>query len=55
MEFVQHYNEARLHSALGYVTRADKLAGREQDRHRVAASAPLRTVENNGRSSKAKP
>jgi transposase InsO family protein len=29
-EFVQHYNEARLHSALGYVTPADKLAGREQ-------------------------
>jgi hypothetical protein len=29
-EFVQHYNETRLHSALGYVTPADKLAGREQ-------------------------
>ena len=29
-EFVQHYNDARLHSALGYVTPADKLAGREQ-------------------------
>ena len=29
-EFVQHYNQERLHSALGYVTPADKLAGREQ-------------------------
>ena len=29
-EFVQHYNQVRLHSALGYVTPADKLAGREQ-------------------------
>jgi putative transposase len=29
-EFVQHDNESRLHSALGYVSPADKLAGREQ-------------------------
>jgi len=28
-DFVQHYNEVRLHSALGYVTPATKLAGRE--------------------------
>jgi transposase InsO family protein len=28
--FVTHYNEVRLHSALGYVTPATKLAGREQ-------------------------
>jgi transposase InsO family protein len=28
-EFVAHYNHARLHSAIGYVTPADKLAGRE--------------------------
>jgi transposase InsO family protein len=27
--FVTHYNEARLHSALGYITPADKLAGLE--------------------------
>jgi transposase InsO family protein len=30
-EFVAHYNEVRLHSAIGYVTPADKLAGREPE------------------------
>jgi transposase InsO family protein len=29
--FVRHYNETRLHSAIGYVTPADKLAGREDE------------------------
>jgi len=29
--FVRHYNEVRLHSALGYVTPATKLTGREQE------------------------
>jgi transposase InsO family protein len=28
-EFVEHYNHVRLHSAIGYVAPADKLAGRE--------------------------
>jgi hypothetical protein len=28
-QFVGHYNHVRLHSAIGYVTPADKLAGRE--------------------------
>ena len=28
-EFVEHYNNVRLHSAIGYVAPADKLAGRE--------------------------
>jgi hypothetical protein len=28
-DFVEHYNHERLHSAIGYVTPADKLAGRE--------------------------
>ena len=28
-DFVAHYNEVRLHSAIGYVAPADKLAGRE--------------------------
>jgi putative transposase len=27
--YVQHYNEKRLHSAIGYVTPMDKLEGRE--------------------------
>ena len=29
-DFVAHYNEVRLHGAIGYVTPADKLAGRER-------------------------
>jgi transposase InsO family protein len=29
--FVDHYNHVRLHSAIGYVTPADKLAGREAE------------------------
>jgi hypothetical protein len=29
-EFVTHYNAVRLHSAIGYVTPADKLAGRDR-------------------------
>ena len=28
--FVEHYNTVRLHSAIGYITPADKLYGREQ-------------------------
>jgi transposase InsO family protein len=30
-EFVEHYNTVRLHSALGYVTPQDRLAGRHRD------------------------
>jgi putative transposase len=30
-DYVQHYNTVRLHSAIGYVTPADKLAGREKE------------------------
>jgi putative transposase len=29
--YVEHYNQVRLHSAIGYVTPADKLAGREAE------------------------
>ncbi len=31
--YVRHYNEVRLHGAIGYVTPADKLAGREAAIH----------------------
>jgi putative transposase len=53
-EYVEHYNTVRLHGAIGYVTPADKLAGREERiwderqsklaaaraRRRAAAKAP---------------
>jgi transposase InsO family protein len=29
--FVNHYNHERLHSAIGYITPADKLAGRDAE------------------------
>jgi putative transposase len=32
-EYVIHYNTVRLHSAIGYVTPKDKLAGRDQEIH----------------------
>jgi putative transposase len=45
-EFVAHYNTVRLHSAIGYVTPADKLAGREEQiwtaRKRKLAAAEAR-------------
>jgi hypothetical protein len=43
---VTHYNTVRLHSAIGYVTPADKLAGREKaiwsERKRKLAAAEAR-------------
>ena len=45
-EFVEHYNMVRLHSAIGYVTPADKLASREEEiwaeRKRKLAEAEAR-------------
>lgn len=45
-KYVHYYNEQRLHSALGYVTPADRLAGRDgrikQDRDRKLAEARRR-------------
>ena len=42
-QFVEHYNHTRLHSAIGYVTPADRLAGRQQaifdERDRKLAAA----------------
>jgi putative transposase len=57
-DFVAHYNDVRLHSAIGYVAPADKLAGREpaifaerdrkldaaRDRRRVAREAARTAV-----------
>ena len=30
-DYVSHYNNTRLHSAIGYITPKDKLAGRDQE------------------------
>lgn len=30
-DFIEHYNHVRLHSAIGYITPADRLAGRHQE------------------------
>ena len=47
--FVEEYNQRRLHSGIGYVTPADKLAGREQaifaERDRKLAAARKRRAE----------
>ena len=49
--FVEHYNEVRLHSALGYITPADKLAGledvifAERDRKLEAARQQRRAIK----------
>jgi putative transposase len=47
--YVEHYNQVRLHSAIGYVTPADKLAGRENEifstRDRKLAEARQRRKE----------
>jgi putative transposase len=49
-EFVRHYNEVRLHSAIGYVTPLDKLNGREEaifrDRDRRLEAARERRAAN---------
>jgi len=51
-EFVAYYNTVRLHSAIGYVTPADKLAGRAEqiwaDRRRKLAAAQARRTARQG-------
>ena len=51
-EFVVHYNTVRLHSAIGYVTPADKLAGRAEqiwaDRRRKLSAAQARRAARPG-------
>ena len=48
-KYVEHYNEVRLHSAIGYIAPADKLAGREAEifaaRDRKLAEARERRKE----------
>jgi putative transposase len=54
-QFVEHYNHTRLHSALGYVTPADRLAGRQaaifaaRDQ-KLAAARDRRTARRKGQS-----
>ena len=31
--YVEHYNDVRLNSAIGYITPKDRLAGRQQEIH----------------------
>jgi transposase InsO family protein len=56
-DFVAHYNEVRLHSAIGYVAPADKLAGRdpvilaERDRKLEAARERRRAARAANRAS----
>jgi putative transposase len=56
-EFVAHYNTVRLHSAIGYVTPADKLAGRAEEiwseRKRKLATATARRRAAHGPKSEA--
>jgi hypothetical protein len=51
-EFVAYSNTVRLHSAIGYVTPADKLAGRAEpiwaDRRRKLAAAQARRTARQG-------
>jgi transposase InsO family protein len=52
-EFVEHYNTVRLHSAIGYVTPADKLAGRVEviwaiRRQKLTAAAARRRAKSQG-------
>lgn len=46
INYVKHYNQVRFHSAIGYVTRHTKLAGREKEVF-AARMRSLKWHENN--------
>ena len=58
-EFVDHYNNVRLHSAIGFVTPKDKLAGRAeqiwQDRDTKLEAARERRREKRAAQRKVEP
>ena len=59
-EFVAHYNEVRLHSAIGYITPADKLAGRgeaiwSQRKRKLAAAEARRRAAHAGNAAASQP
>jgi len=51
-EFVAHYNEVRLHSAIGYVTPADKMAGRDRETLRGSGIAKLNAARERRRAAR---
>ena len=57
-EFVAHYNTVRLRSAIGYITPADKLAGREEAiwserKRKLAVDGPGRRIGQRGDATRA--
>ncbi len=57
-EFVDYYNQVRLHSAIGYVAPQDKLEGRELDisadrDRKLAAARDLRKARRQGEATRA--
>jgi len=57
-EFVDYYNQVRLHSAIGYVAPKDKLEGRELDifagrDRKLAAARELRKARRQGEATRA--
>jgi len=49
-QYVDHYNTVRLHSAVGFVTPADMLAGRQAQIHEARDRVPVQREMERGRS-----